>query len=273
MINQEYLLLGFGRQYIDDSIDLIETLKSFKDTRKISIIVNPSDVYYATNKKIFDRIIPFDVSKDELFSLCSTNFEKFCLLPRLRLPKFLSAQYTIVLDTDILCAYYTDYLWNYFIDKNQPLIMIGSKENNDWHWGNWGTITTNLDICSYETHGGLFFIDGSNSSNLFRIWDSAIYAFKNYDKLGMLRRYQGGAVDEPCFSYAFAKNDLIPIEFGEFPSITFNLPSSIDIPTKHMTEDKQKRIMNNYIPFIHMFEKNHTTNFKRLKNKILQHES
>jgi hypothetical protein len=77
-----------------------------------------------------------------------------------------------------------------------------------------------------------------------------------------------------CFAYSFNKNNLIPIEFSEFPSITFNLQAMIEsIPTKNMTENKQKKIMNDYIPFIHMFEKNHTLNFRLLKNKILQHKS
>jgi hypothetical protein len=271
--DESYLFFGFGQQYIEDSIDCIETLRHFKDKRKISIVVNPEDENFTKNKRIFDHVISYDIYSDDLFTLCQTNFEKFCLLPRLRLPNFLVSKYTIVLDTDILCSYYTDKLWSYFINKNQSLIMLGSKDNKIWHWGRWGQICDYLGTSPYETHGGLFFIDSSNKNSLQNIWNSAIYAFKNYSDLGMLKLYQNGRVDEPCFSYSFSKNNLVPVEFSEFPAMTFNLEAIREnIPTKNMTEQNQKQIMNDYITFIHMFEKNYTSNFQLLKKKILQYE-
>ena len=272
--DESYLFLCFGKRYIEDSIDCIETLKHFKDERKVSIVINPEDENFAKSKNIFDHIIPYNIYSDDLIESCKSNFEKFCLLPRLRLPNFLRSRYTIVLDTDILCSYYTDKLWSYFINKKQALIMLGSKNNKIWHWGYWGQICKNLNISPYETHGGLFFIDNSDKKNLENIWNSAIYAFKNYDNLGMLRLYQGGSVDEPCFSYSFSQNNLVPVEFSEVPAMTFSLLSRTEkIPTKNMTEQRQKQIMYDYITFVHMFEKNHTVNFKLLKDKILQYES
>jgi hypothetical protein len=177
----------------------------------------------------------------------------------------------MVLDTDILCSYNPDQAWNFLINKKQDLIMLGSKNNPSWHWGHWGEICSKINIKPQETHGGLFFLKKTN--DLKKIFDDARECFLNYDKLGMLRFYQNGAVDEPCFSYAFSRNLLFPVEFSEFPIMTFNLNLNDNIPTKKMTEERQSRIMQYYIPFIHMFEKNHGENFLAIKEKIIKNAS
>lgn len=270
MLKQKsYLLLGFGRSYIEDSKDLIDTLRHFKDDTEVNIVVDSRDYNYACNLKLFNNVIIFNVHEHPFYPRCKTKFEKFCLLPRLELYKFLNTEYTIVLDTDILCAYRTNNVWDYLIQKKQDLIMLGSKNNPSWHWGNWAKICSKINIQPQETHGGLFFL--RDTPNLKNIFKDAEYAFLNYDKLGMLKRYQGGAVDEPCFAYAFSKNNLSPVEFSEFPIMTFNIDSSQPIPTRLLTEQRQYGYFTKgYIPFIHMFEKNHASNFKLLKNKILQ---
>jgi len=269
--NESYLLLCFGRSYIKDSIDLIETLRHFKDYRSVNIVVLEEDYDYAKNLNIFDNILVFNINQHCLYKLCKTNFEKFCLLPRLELYTFLVTEYTLVLDTDILCSYYTDSVWNFLKNKDQDLIMLGLKYNPFWHWGHWQNICNKIGMVPQETHGGLFFL--RNTQDLKNIFKDVEHAFLNYDTLGMLRMYQGGAVDEPCFAYAFNKNNLNPIEFAEFPIMTFNLKHTDVIPTKYMTEQMQKCEMNNYISFIHLFEKNHTINFQLLKQKIIQYES
>lgn len=269
--DQSYLFLCFGQKYINDVIDFIDTARHFNDIRPINIVVNPGDEYYAKKIGVFNNVLIFDVSKDELYPLCKTNFEKFCLLPRLRLYTFLQTKYTLVLDTDILCSYNTDKIWEVLINNKQPLTMLGSTNNEVWHWGNWKNICNSLNIKPYETHGGLFFIDNTDIDILSKIWNHAIYAFKNFDSLGFMRLYQGGAVDEPCFAYAFNKSNIKPINFSDAPIMTFNLNAlSTQVPTKLMTEKQQSCVMNDYIRFIHMFEKNESFNFKLLKQKILQ---
>lgn len=268
--NESYLFLCFGRSYILDCQDTIETLRSCGDLRPINIVTLPEDYYFAKTFDIFNEVHIFDIKNHELFNSCKTNFEKFCLLPRLELYKFLTTEYTIVLDTDILCSYNTSKIWNFLIQRNQDLIMLGSKHNPIWHWGYWGEICSQINIIPQETHGGLFFL--KNTKNLKKIFEDAKKCFINYDNFGMLRFYQNGAVDEPCFSYAFSKNNLHPVEFSEFPIMTFNLNSQDDIPTKKMTETRQVKVMDEYIPFIHMFEKNQGKNFLAIKEKIIKNE-
>jgi len=266
--SESYLFLCFGRSYILDCQDTIKTLRSCGDSRSINIVTLPEDYLFAKTLDIFNEIYTFDIKNHKLFDFCKTNFEKFCLLPRLELYKFLNTDYTIVLDTDILCSHNADEAWNFLINKNQDLIMLGSKNNPSWHWGYWGEICSKINIKPQETHGGLFFL--KKTDNLEKIFNDAKKCFLNYDNLGMLRFYQNGAVDEPCFSYAFSKNNLQPVEFSEFPIMTFNLGSEDEIPTKKMTEERQASIMEDYIPFIHMFEKNHGKNFLTIKEKIIQ---
>lgn len=266
-LNQSYLFLCFGRSYILDSQDVIDTLRACGDHKPVNIVVLPEDFQFAKESGFFDYVHSLDIFNHELFPFCQTSFEKFCLLPRLELYKFLTTEYTIVLDVDVLCSYNTNKIWDFLIQKNQDLIMLGSKNNPAWHWGYWGEICSQINIIPQETHGGLFFL--KNTKNLKKIFEDAKECFLNYDNLGMLRFYQNGAVDEPCFSYAFSKNGLEAVEFSEFPIMTFNLTSEDDMPTRKMTEARQSKLMDDFIPFIHMFEKNNGKNFLTIKEKII----
>ena len=266
---EKYLLLGFGRKYIVDSFDLIETLRHFRDRRSIEIVVLPEDEYFAVNCGLFHKVHVFDPSTDEDFNLCSTSFEKFCLIPRLNLWKFIDGDKTMVLDTDILCAAPTDKVWN-LLKNGQPVNMLGSRNNPRWHWGHWGRISEKLLIDPIETHGGLLFFNGEQEHLIKLFFKIARTAFENYDLFGMQRFYQHGAVDEPCFAYAFSKMRMSPIEFSKVAIMTFNLNENDEFPTKFMTEKEQAKVMDEYIPFVHMFCKNQHPVFKQVKENILK---
>lgn len=266
--NESYLFLAFGRSYIFDCLDFIETKNHLNDKRPVSIVVSPDDYDFAVSLNKFKTVHTYDVKDHDLFNYCSTNFEKYCLLPRLELYKFLDTEYTIILDTDILYSFSADKVWDFFKKANQDFIMIGSENNPHWHWGEWGNICKKNGIDCFETHGGLFFL--KNTKSIVEVFNSARYCFENYDSLGMRRKYQGGAVDEPCFAYAFSKNNIKPVNFGDFPIMTFNLSHQDEIPTKKLTESMQRKDMEDFIPFIHMFEKNKSFNFLQIKKKILK---
>jgi hypothetical protein len=51
--------------------------------------------------------------------------------------------------------------------------------------------------------------------------------------------------------------------------MSFNYDKSIEIPSKLQTEGGQNLVMNDYIPFIHMFDKMEGDNFKNLYEKII----
>jgi hypothetical protein len=264
-----YLFLCFGVSYINDCLDIYETLRKNNDFRPIDIVTLPKDFEYAKSLNIFNNIICYDIEKDQKFNLCNTSFEKYCLLPRLRLNKFLNYHYTLILDVDILCAFSTEKVWDFLKKQNQGLSMIGSINNPIWHWGFWDKICNFLKIECFETHGGLFFFNKDYKNDFEKILKYAEECFDCYDFFGMKRFYQNGKVDEPCFAYAFNKLNYKPINFSDFPIMTFNLSESDEIPTKKMTEQMQYTVMDDYIPYIHMFSKNKSYSFKEIKNKIL----
>ena len=81
--------------------------------------------------------------------------------------------------------------------------------------------------------------------------------------------FRGGKVDEIIFAIAHSNFNIWPIEFGEYPIITFNYSADIKLPSNLQTENGDLRYMNDYIPFIHMFEKMHGYNFKSLYSQIM----
>lgn len=267
--SEGYLFLCFGKSYINDCLDIYKTLRKNNDFRNIDVVVLTKDIEYAKSLNLFKNIIPFDPEEDPKFKFCNTGFEKYCLLPRLRLNKFLNYHYTLILDVDILCSYSTEKAWSFLKKQKQGLSMLGSVDNPNWHWGSWNKICNLLNINKYETHGGLFFFNKDFENDFEKIFKYAEECFDLYDIFGMKRFYQNGKVDEPCFAYAFNKLNYKPINFSDFPIMTFNLLETDEIPTKKMTENIQCTTMNDYIPYIHMFEKNNSYNFRRLKEKIL----
>lgn len=273
-INEDegYLLLCFGKKYIKDAADFAETLRHCEDFRPVDIAVGNDDLDFAKINWGYGKIVVFDLENHSLTNRCQNNFEKKCLLPRLNFNKILFRKKTIVVDTDVLCAFKTENLWN-FLNKNiQPVVMTGSKCNKKWHWGFWGGICKKINTRPIETHGGFFFFRRESAEDIFLIDSFLKYAedtFLNYDVLGFLRFYQNGAVDEPCFARAFSLMNWNPIEFSEFPIITFNINLEEEIPTKNQTAEFQNCKLLSEIPFIHMFDKNQSLNFVRLKEKIM----
>ena len=51
--------------------------------------------------------------------------------------------------------------------------------------------------------------------------------------------------------------------------MTFNYGPNMQVPSKLQTEANQNIEMNNYIPFVHMFDKMEGDNFMNLYNKII----
>jgi hypothetical protein len=268
-MTEGYLFLCLGKSYIDDALDLIETLRAHLDLRPVDIVVLPEDEDYAVGKQMFAHIIVFDLKNDPLLPSCMTRFERFCLVPRLRLNNFIKYHFTLVLDVDVLCMFETELAWKYLKEINQGVTMLGSTSNPKWHWGFWQEVCSNLCINCYETHGGLFFINIGYKAEFENVLEYAEECFKNYDRFGMKKMYQDGRVDEPCFAYAFNKVGYKPVNFSDFPIMTFNLKSRDEIPSKKLTEEFQACFMQGFIPFVHMFCKNKTREFKRLKKNIL----
>jgi len=265
-MSQGYLLLALGTKYIDECVFLANTIRKQKDFRPISLVIHPSDEAYALSKGIFDQFILFK-PEGEIWADCKTNFEKYCLYPRLILNEYLRYDETIIVDSDELCQFNPDHVWSYLSNRTSPIAMTGRIFDPYWHWGSILEVSNKLNRSVPHVHGGFFYLRKDPFLNIFFNYCKEV--FWKYDELGCKRWYQNGRVDEIIFAIAHASYNMRPIEFDDYPIITFNYTPDIQIPSKLQTENNQNIIMANYIPFVHMFDKMHGSNFQALYEKII----
>jgi hypothetical protein len=268
-ITRGYLLIGLGRKYIDECFNLVLTLRKQEDNYPVTILIHESDIEYTQNRSLFDNIIFFkpDVDSD-LWELCKTNFEKFCLYPRLHLNEYTPYDQTIIVDSDELCQYSTNDVWDIVSSKDFPIQMVGRKGDSNWHWGTINDVTQAYGKVVNHVHGGFVFMNKrDNRTKLFFNYLKEI-VFK-YDEYNCKKWYDGGMTDEILFAIAHSYFDNDPISFDEFPIITFNYGTDINPPSKLQTEGNQNKIMESPIPFVHMFDKIHGRQYNTLFRKIL----
>jgi hypothetical protein len=109
-----------------------------------------------------------------------------------------------------------------------------------------------------------------NSKQVSEVFKYTVEAIENYDILSFLPWYVGGKVEEPCFAYGAAKSNIEPIDFDEFPIMTFAVLESEEIPTKNQKIYNKIVTLNDYIPFNHTFERIDGENYKAVFNKIMK---
>ena len=268
-MNQGYFYLCLGKFYIIEASNLVDTIKVHDKHRKHGILVNSEDYDFAVNTKKFDIVIINDYS-NELYSYAKTSFEKYCLVPRLLFPTFLPFEESIIIDSDVLCIWNTSEMWKIFSEFGQDLCMCGYEHDSSWHWGHIDEISKSYGKIIPHTHGGIFFIRKTQKLNKF--FDDAINFFHNYEKIGFLKIFRNGRVDEPIFAIAMAENNMVPIDFIKHQIMTFNLNSECELPCKIQTEGNQNIKCDKNFPFVHMFEKMDGYNYKMLLSRILKNE-
>lgn len=267
-MSQGYVLIALGRQYIDMCVMLGNTLRKNGERRPISVIIHETDVGYAKLHNMFDRVLLFD-SSDAMFVDCITNFEKYCLYPRMFLHKYIVYDENIIVDSDVLCQYSPENIWDIMKTRESPICMIGAKYNPVWHWGTIGEVSAAVGKQVPETHGGFFYIR-KNVPFVDEFFAYCQNVFYDYDKYNCKRLFRGGKTDEIIFAIAHTHFNMSPVGFDEFPIMTFNYSTDIAIPSMLQTEGERPRIMQDYIPFIHMFDKISGTNFQSLYRRIME---
>lgn len=266
-MDQGYFFITLGKYHIDESLFLIDTIRKNGDKHPISLLINREDEEYARSKGIFDKFVYFE-PKDDLWKECNTNFEKYCLYPRVNFEKYLPYNETIIVDTDVLCQYNTDSLWNFLTQQDKSVVMLGRKNDLNWHWGTISEVSQAYGKTVHHTHGGFFYLRKSDFLKDFFSYSREV--FYKYDEYNCKRFFRGGRVDEIIFAITHSHFDMFPLEFDSFPVMTFNYGSEIKIPSKLQTEGNQNIEMDNYIPFVHMFDKMNGYNFQSLYKKIMK---
>ena len=259
-----YFLIALGNYYIDECFLLSETIRKQGDERPISLLVKKEDYSYARSKNLFDKLVIFDPC-DEIWKDCSNQFEKYCLYPRINLEKFIPYEENIIVDSDVLCQYSVENIWRFCKDKNS-VVMTGIKNDEGWHWGKINEVSKAYGKNVPHVHGGFFYVRKDEFTDSF--FEYCRKVFWDYDKYNCKRWFRGGRVDEIIFAIAHSNFDMSPINFNDFPVITFNYDKHTQIPSKIQTTFGIE--MNEFIPFIHMFEKMNGENFKEIYKKIME---
>jgi hypothetical protein len=271
-MTQGYFYIALGKQYIDECVLLVNTIRKQGDNRPVSLLIWADDQKYAEEKNLFDKFVHFEPS-GALWRECNTGFEKFCLYPRLHLDDYLVYDENIITDSDVLCQYSTEKVWEYMSNQPMPIRMLGRKKDSNWHWGHIDDVAKRFGRHIPHTHGGFFYLRKQNGNEtLGKFFSLAKLFFYAYDDYGCIRGFRGGKVDEIIFALTHSFLNVMPLEFDEYPVMSFNYTPDIQIPSKLQTEGNQNILMNDYIPFIHMFDKMEGTNFKVLYNKIMNGE-
>jgi hypothetical protein len=266
-MSQGYLFIALGKRYIEECFLLSNTIRKTGDNRPISLLVYEEDIDFANKFNTFDQYVKFN-PQDNLWKECATGFEKFCLYPRLYFPDYLIYDETIIVDSDVLCQYNPEHVWEHMTNQNLPVRMLGRKNDPNWHWGHINKVSQAYGKHVPHVHGGFFYIRKDAFTNDFFNYTKEV--FYKYDEFNCLRAFRGGRVDEIIFAICHANFNLMPLEFDEYPVMTFNYEPNEEIPSKKQTEGGQNIQLNNFIPFVHMFDKMEGQNFRILYEKIMR---
>jgi hypothetical protein len=176
------------------------------------------------------------------------------------------------MDTDILCQYSTEQVWKLMSAVDQAVVTVGTNYSPHWNFGFNYEVSENLGKNVPETHTGIIFFNRNHKdfNNYFELLPK-IYV--DYETYKLRRLFRGGRADEPIFAVANAIFEYKVLEFSETPIITFNYEDSVELPSKlqtfgHSINYENRKELDNYITFIHMFKPYRNEYFKIL-NKLL----
>lgn len=260
-----YCFLAFGKEYINELLNLAMTMNKNGNDLPLSVITSENDIDLI-DKDLFDKIIIYNFNHP-FYNEPLNNFEHYCLIPRLLFDQYLPYDETIIVDTDMLCQYNPSHIWNIVKDIDQAVVMYGLCENySSWHWGCINDIQDFVQKTVYPSSGGFFYIN-KNHKDFNSYFKLLRFVYTKYDDFKLKRFYQNGRVDEPIFAITNAILDYKVLDHHEYPIITYNYNKNFEIPSKIQTYPFDKEL-NNFIPFIHMF-KPHGEDYSVLLNKIL----
>jgi hypothetical protein len=270
-MNRGYLLLAFGRYYIDEASNLVRTLRKFGDEYPVSVLCNSEDIEYITSIKLFDKIIPFDFN-NEFSKMDKTSFEKYGSTPKILMMDYSPYDETIYTDTDMLVQSRTNKVWDKMSSLNQPYVVPGvSADLND---SVVISVSKNLnkDITKmHSIHSGIVYYNKTHTEfNLFS--DTLKYFWKNYNESGLsVRSFRGGKADEHAILAAVSKLNYEVVNPLKFPIITHSYHSDIELPSNIVTDGNMYSVLTTLdspIPFIHMF-KIHRNHYDILYDRLI----
>lgn len=265
-MTQGYLFTAFGQRYVAECFHLCQTIRKVGDNRPFSILTTAEDESYAKSLGIFDKILLLDTS-DPMWDDCTSDFERYCIYPRITLNRYLEYDETINTDTDMLCQYSTDHVWSFCSNRTSPVTTVGKQYDPEWHWNTIQDVWKALGRHVPHVNGGFKYIRrGDFTDHYYKVCEEV---FWNYDALGCKRWFRNSRTEEVIFAIAHSQMGIMPVEFREFPIQTFDYTQGMNIPSKMQHEGNGKFEMTGYPPFVHMTDKLHGSNFQWLFKTIM----
>jgi hypothetical protein len=171
------------------------------------------------------------------------------MYPKVNVYHFAPYDENIFLDTDVVVQCSTEDVWNYLSNQSQPIVMTGRKDDPEWYWGTIRNVSQIFGKHVPHTHGGFIYFRKPETEQFYQFASEIV---KRHDELGGLRQFRGSMADEFIYALSFAQFGYQPVNFDEYPIITFNIPDYM-IPTKLQTSENKE--LDKYIPFIHMYDR------------------
>jgi len=269
-IKEGYIFMGFGKKYVDECQLCAEMIDAYDKDRPKAILTNKADYEYAKTKEVFDDIIVLDYETEKYLKDEKNSHNLYCVIPRILMSDIIPYEKTLAIDSDIACIANPNRMWDYINEKNEPFVCCGYDYLASWHWGKVAQVDKKVGKKIPAIHGGLLcFNKGHENYKKFR--DDCFDALDNYADYGCLTQFRGGMTDEVIFAIAMAKNNITPMDYVEYPVVSFNLPFEVGLPCHFHTINGLKRNTwvkcNKPIMFNHLFF--HERNNQRLYNDFL----
>lgn len=266
-----YFFVAFGKQYIEELKMLVNTLRNVGDKLPISVLTSYEDNDYCKSLNIFDEIITYDFS-NELSTNTNTLFEKYGGVPKILMLKLTPYEETIFTDSDVLCQYNPEHVWDLMREKNQAVCVMGTEYAPDWHFGFNHIVSKNLGKNVPATHTGILYWN-KNNPEFEKFYDALIHIWNNYESYKLLKQFRGGRAEEPVYAVAFALMDYLPIDGNKYSIMTFNYHKDIELPSNIQTcgemWNRNPIIMEKPIPFIHMFKDIRGEHYEIIYEKLM----
>lgn len=232
--------MGFGKKYIDECIMCAEMISAYDKRRPKALLTSSTDYNYAIKNKIFDDVVVIDFDEEKYLKNETNSHNLYCVIPRVLMPKYMPYDKVLAIDSDIACISDPERLWKYLNDRDQCFDCCGLNYEDNWHWGKVGAIVENLGKKIPSIHGGVLFFNKTKET-FNQYYSDCIDVLKNYTNYRCLNNFRGGMTDEVIFSIAMAKQDLLPMDYVDYPVVSFNLPPSIEMPYYYHTRDGFRR--------------------------------
>lgn len=271
-MSRGYFLIAFGKNYIDEAVNFVKTLRKVGDKYPVSILCSESDIEYINQYQVFDKKIIFDFN-NEFSDQNKTSFEKFGGTPKILMMEYIPYEETIYLDTDMIVQYDTSKVWDYFSEMDQCFVTTGFEpdENDEMIKVIRKKVNFNSETI-YFIHSGIIYMNKTHL-DYKSFYETLKFYWHNYYEFGLgIRLFRNGKADEHAIFVAYNKMNYKPINPYITPIITHNYHHDIELPSNIVTGGGRYNIsavLDTPPPFIHMFKDNRDNHYDVLLYRLL----